>query len=198
MRERCRVDNDDVDAFGALALYALDQFVFGIRLHRLQMVAAFMGLQLQGGIDLVEGGGAVGLRLASAEQVEVRSMQNENRGHAWLPQKKCSELRRMCSEQSFPVRARSVQASLGEKSGGIKSTGRDTGKYRQVHGSSRVFCEPVHTRRAELAGNLLRKWPDGRGTCPVPFRQECVFPEFRCRWRQRRPAPVARGSGTAP
>src|SRR5690606_42164233 len=70
---------------GAEWLYAVNRIVISIRLHVLLNVADFMGLQLQGGIDLVEGGGAVGLRLAGAEQVEVRSMQNENRGQAWLP-----------------------------------------------------------------------------------------------------------------
>src|SRR5678816_3901607 len=76
-----RVDQDEGSAIGPGSLYPSDQFVFGIRLETLDTVPAFGCARGQVGIDLGQRGAAVDLRLACAEQIEVRAVQYEDFCH---------------------------------------------------------------------------------------------------------------------
>ncbi|MCY1184909.1 hypothetical protein D9M73_256410 [compost metagenome] len=77
MCKSCWVDQNEVHAFTAGSVDAVDQFVLGVALQVQQMVTGFAGTAFQVLVDLRQRRGAVGARFASAEQVQVGSVQNE-------------------------------------------------------------------------------------------------------------------------
>ena len=81
MGEGRRVYQDEVDALTAGVLYPLHQFVLGIALHVQQVVTAVPGQSLQAEVDIGQGGAAVDIGLAPAEQVQVGAVQYEYGRH---------------------------------------------------------------------------------------------------------------------
>ncbi|MCY1440891.1 hypothetical protein D9M71_571820 [compost metagenome] len=77
MGESSRIDQDEVHTLVACGVNAVDQFVFGVALQVLQMVACGAGTLLQVLVDLGQGHGAVVARLAGAEQVEVGAVEHQ-------------------------------------------------------------------------------------------------------------------------
>ncbi|MCY1187330.1 hypothetical protein D9M73_282930 [compost metagenome] len=77
MRKSCWVDQNEVHAFAAGGMDAVDQFVLGIALQVQQMVAGFTGAAFQVLVDLRQRRGAIGARFAGTEQVQVGSVQYE-------------------------------------------------------------------------------------------------------------------------
>ena len=59
-------------------LEAVHDRTLRIRLHRDELDADLLRQAAEMGVDLIEGGGAVDLRLAPAEQVEIRAVDDED------------------------------------------------------------------------------------------------------------------------
>src|SRR3546814_840705 len=76
-----RVDQDEVGAVVAGGLDAVDQGVLGVGLEAGQLMALLQRARCQVGVDLVQRGAAIHLRLARAEQVEVGTVQDQKLGH---------------------------------------------------------------------------------------------------------------------
>ena len=83
--ERGRVEQNEIDAFRGGAVDAFDQFVLGVALQMLQVVSGLGGLVHQCLIDLRQGGGAVLVRLAAAQQVQVGPVQDEDASQGVYP-----------------------------------------------------------------------------------------------------------------
>src|SRR5690606_11114078 len=71
VRKGSRIENDEVDAFGACRVDALDQFGFGIALQAQQVVSRSFRLFAQSCVNVGQGLLAVDIRFAGAQQVEV-------------------------------------------------------------------------------------------------------------------------------
>jgi len=83
MRECRGIDQDEIDAFAARGMDALDQFVLGVGLQMQQMMSAISGTLLQILIDLRQRHCAVDARLAGAEHVQIRPVEDQKRGHRY-------------------------------------------------------------------------------------------------------------------
>ena len=81
VRERCGVNNDEVDAFVASVVNALDQLRLRVTLQALQVVSGRGGRLLQIDVDVGQCLMPVNRRLAGAEQVQIGAVQHENRRH---------------------------------------------------------------------------------------------------------------------
>ena len=77
VREGARADDDELGAVGARGLHAVDQHAFVVALEGAQRGAAAGGVGDQIGVDLLQGGGAIDLRFADAQQVEVGAMEGK-------------------------------------------------------------------------------------------------------------------------
>ncbi|MNF54398.1 hypothetical protein D3C84_358260 [compost metagenome] len=77
MRESSRIDDDEVHSLAAGSMDSIDQFVLGIALQDHQVMAGLTGAPLQVLVDFGQGGCAVLVGLAGAQQVEVGAMQDE-------------------------------------------------------------------------------------------------------------------------
>ncbi len=77
MRKSRRIDQNEVHAFTARSVDAIDQFVLGVALQVQQMMAGFAGAPLQILIDLRQGRRPVGPRFPGAEQVQVGAVQHQ-------------------------------------------------------------------------------------------------------------------------
>ncbi|MNF38293.1 hypothetical protein D3C84_192370 [compost metagenome] len=77
MRKSCRIDENKVHALAAGGMDAVDQFVFGVALQVLQMVAAGTGALFQVLVDLGQRHCTVHTWLAGAEQVQVGAVQHQ-------------------------------------------------------------------------------------------------------------------------
>src|SRR5690606_27246244 len=77
MRQSTRIDDDGIDAFLPGCLDAVDQCTFMIALERGQAGAGLTGLLDGSTFDIGKRCGAVDLRLACAEQVQVRAVQQK-------------------------------------------------------------------------------------------------------------------------
>ncbi|MNF74604.1 hypothetical protein D3C84_566430 [compost metagenome] len=77
MRESRRIDQDEVDPFAACGMDTVDQFILGIALQVLQVMAGGTGALLQVLVDLGQGNGAVDPRFTGAEQVQVGAVQHQ-------------------------------------------------------------------------------------------------------------------------
>jgi hypothetical protein len=84
VRQATGVDDDGVDGFTARSMDAVDQRALGVALEARQRRAALGGERVQRDLDLGQRGAAVGLRLAGAEQVEIRSVDDEDLHGVWL------------------------------------------------------------------------------------------------------------------
>lgn len=82
MCERGRVDQDEVDAALACRLHPLDQRVLGVGLETLELVSRVRGAALEVSVNLGQGRVTVELRLALPEQIEIRSVQDQQLRHA--------------------------------------------------------------------------------------------------------------------
>src|SRR5688572_11824062 len=100
MGERRRVDDDAVGAVDA-ALDPVDDLRLAVRLVERDRQAALVGARPAHFLDLLERGRAVDVRLARAEQVEVRTVENQDRlAHAFL--RKYSRVDRTSSASRAP------------------------------------------------------------------------------------------------
>jgi len=72
-----RIDQDEVHAFAARGMDALDQLVLGIRLQMQQMMARGTGALLQILIDLRQRHRAIDTGLAGAKQIEIGAVQDQ-------------------------------------------------------------------------------------------------------------------------
>ena len=81
MGEGGGVDQDEGGAVAACGLDPVDQGVLGIGLERLQCVPGLGCARGQAGVDVGQGRVAIDFRLATAEQVEVGAMQDQQFGH---------------------------------------------------------------------------------------------------------------------
>ena len=75
-----RIDDDERRSVRFRRLDAFDQRVLGIRLEAFQCMPGLPGAVGEAGIDRGQGGMAVDLRLAIAEQVEVGAVQDQDPG----------------------------------------------------------------------------------------------------------------------
>jgi hypothetical protein len=80
MGKGSRIEQDEVNAFTAGRLNAVNQLVLGIALQVLQVMAAGLGLFKQLLVDLFQRQPAIGVRLATAEQIQIGAMQDKNGG----------------------------------------------------------------------------------------------------------------------
>src|SRR3546814_18437217 len=67
--------------FPYTTLFRSDQGVLGVGLEAGQLMALLQRARCQVGVDLVQRGAAIHLRLARAEQVEVGTVQDQKLGH---------------------------------------------------------------------------------------------------------------------
>ena len=81
MREGARVKDDEPCPVGGGLLHTIDDRVAGVALKAEQLVSEFRGLVDQCGFDITQTGAAIDARLASAQQVEVGSIDQEQPGH---------------------------------------------------------------------------------------------------------------------
>ncbi|MOA50992.1 hypothetical protein D3C78_1740810 [compost metagenome] len=81
MRKSCWIDQNEVHAFVAGGVDAVDQFILGVALQVEQMVAGITGPLFQVLIDLGQGHCAVDARFTGAEQVQVGSVQHQKGRH---------------------------------------------------------------------------------------------------------------------
>lgn len=81
MGEGGGIDQDEVGAVGTGGLDAFDQRVLGVGLEAFQRVPGFGGACPEVGIDGVQAGMPIDLRLARAEQVEVGAVEDEQLCH---------------------------------------------------------------------------------------------------------------------
>lgn len=72
-----RVDDDETDAFSAGGMNALDQGAFVVALEGFEHDACRFGATRQRAVDVGERGGTIVLRLARAEQVQVRAVDDQ-------------------------------------------------------------------------------------------------------------------------
>jgi hypothetical protein len=77
MRKSGWIDQDKVHTFVARGMDAINQFVLGIALQVLQMVAGITGPLFQIEVDLIEGHCPVDARFTGAKQVQVGSVKNQ-------------------------------------------------------------------------------------------------------------------------
>ncbi len=89
VRERAGVDDDEAHRLVPGRMDPLDQRVLGVALERRELVTRALGRRVETGIDVGEGVAAVHLRLARAEQVQVRPMNHEYAGHRPAPPGPC-------------------------------------------------------------------------------------------------------------
>ena len=76
-----RVDDDEVGVVLRRRVHALDELVLAVALEGLQTMAEELGLLREEGVDLGQAHGPVVLRLAGAEEIEVRPVQNQDCRH---------------------------------------------------------------------------------------------------------------------
>ena len=81
VRQRAGIDHDECGTVAAGRVQAIDQRAFGVRLERDEIMARSLRDRGKIGVDLGQCRAAVNLRLAAAEQVEVRSVEDEDLGH---------------------------------------------------------------------------------------------------------------------
>src|SRR3546814_17557032 len=67
--------------FPYTTLFRSDQGVLGVGLEAGQLMALLQRARCQVGVDLVQRGAAIHLRLARAEQIEVGTVQEQKLGH---------------------------------------------------------------------------------------------------------------------
>ncbi|MNH33126.1 hypothetical protein D3C79_936170 [compost metagenome] len=77
MCESRRIDQNEVHAFAARRVDTVDQFVLGIALQVLQVMAGGAGALLQVLVDLRQSDGAIDARFAGAKQVQVGAVQHQ-------------------------------------------------------------------------------------------------------------------------
>ncbi|MNN85282.1 hypothetical protein D3C81_2025500 [compost metagenome] len=77
MCESRRIDQNEVHAFAARRVDTVDQFVLGIALQVLQVMAGGACALLQVLVDLGQGHGAIDARFAGAEQVQVGAVEHQ-------------------------------------------------------------------------------------------------------------------------
>ena len=87
MGEGGGVDQDEGGAVAARGLYAIHQFVLGVGLQMFQLMPGSGGLCREAKVDLGQGGVAIDLRLAGAEQVQVGAVQDQQLCHSTLQRK---------------------------------------------------------------------------------------------------------------
>ena len=78
MRERGRVDNNELGAVGLGLMHRFDQFLFAVALQAGEFCAGALRLGLQAMIDFIEGFRTIDFRLASAEQIQIWAVQYED------------------------------------------------------------------------------------------------------------------------
>ena len=81
MRERTRIENDEIDPIGGGLVDTLDQLVFGVALKTAQGMAVFLGNRNRAGLDGIQRRRAVNLRFTRAQQVQIRSIEQEKSRH---------------------------------------------------------------------------------------------------------------------
>src|SRR5580658_123432 len=79
-----RVDDDERVAFAFRRLYLGDQLVFGVALERGQGVAAGPSEVGELGLDALQAGRTVNLRLAQPQEIQVRTIEQQNSSHQSL------------------------------------------------------------------------------------------------------------------
>src|SRR5512138_1812424 len=77
VRERRRIEEDQRRLVVTSSMNATDQLGFRVALKRDELVPERLGAVFERIFDRSEGGGAVNTRLASAEQPEIRPIQQE-------------------------------------------------------------------------------------------------------------------------
>ena len=80
VRERARVEDDEIDAVFGAFLHSIDQLVFGVALVAIQRVSKLNAVRL----DVVKACRTVNLGLARAQQVQVRTIKEQKPGHFLL------------------------------------------------------------------------------------------------------------------
>ena len=80
VRVGSRVDNDKIDLPGGL-LNTVDDIALAVRLEGLQRYFLFLGEFAQLLIDVIEGVGAVDFWFARSQQVQIRTMDDQNVRH---------------------------------------------------------------------------------------------------------------------
>lgn len=81
VRKRAGIEYDEIDAVGCCLLHTVDQFMFRVALKAFQRVAKFIGDVDTICFDVIEASRAVNLWLSRAQQVEIRTIEQQEVGH---------------------------------------------------------------------------------------------------------------------
>lgn len=81
MGKCCGVKDDKVDAFGSGFVYAFNEFVFGVALQDLQMMAFFYAERSKFAVNVFQSIAAINFRLAAAEQIQIGAVKYQNGRH---------------------------------------------------------------------------------------------------------------------
>jgi hypothetical protein len=108
MRESGRVDDDEIDVLACRGMHALDQGRLRIALESRQLHAGVGGRCFEPGVDVEQAGVTVVLRLARAQQVQIRPVQDQDVAHPFRDRfhgtKLPGVLSHPASLQQFPLR----------------------------------------------------------------------------------------------
>ena len=78
VREGSRIDDDEADMIAFRRLYLGDQFVLRVALRRDQLVTQGLCKRGQTGLDVLQRGRSIHARLARAEKVQIRTIEQQN------------------------------------------------------------------------------------------------------------------------